>query len=379
MRAYQEIFLMRVLFDHQIFEQQSFGGISRYHMELIDHLDDADTEISILYSDNRYLKDRNYKLEGRPANYQNWLKGKEFKGKWTLYNWLGKTDSKTSRKNQELSIERLEDGGFDIFHPTDTFSNYFLPFLGERSLVVTVHDTIAEFMNKNTPIPERAEVIGAADSIICVSDYTCKNLIRFYDIDPSKIQVVHHGLSFEIHKGDTDKRNQLLYVGARSDYKNFVFMIEAIADSLKKEKLKLICVGNPFSREELRLFKVLGIDQLVENRSGDDSLIKQQYRESLAFIYPSLEEGFGMPVLEAMSQGCPVIASNRASIPEVAGDAAVFFDPEDSGSLVNALSSILHDEGTATEYIERGLRRCGDFDWLKAAEETMEVYKSVLA
>ena len=173
-----------------------------------------------------------------------------------------------------------------------------------------------------------------------------------------------------------EKKDQLLYVGARTGYKNFESMLTQIAKFLKEHNFVLICFGLPFSKYEKRLIRLLGLSDHVRVESGSDQQLMEYYRQSVAFLYPSIEEGFGMPVLEAMSQACPVVASDKASIPEVGGDAAVYFDPLKPDSLESKLLELLDPE-VRKIWITKGLERCQLFDWKKTATETAEVYRGL--
>ena len=129
--------------------------------------------------------------------------------------------------------------------------------------------------------------------------------------------------------------------------------------------------------DEVAELTQLGLTNCVHQVSGDDGLLASYYQGATAFIYPSLYEGFGIPPLEAMNFGCPVVCSNTSSLPEVVGDAAVFFDPSSDESMRVAIEDLLRNDGLRTEMIRRGYARVQHFSWAKCAAETAAIYRQV--
>jgi glycosyltransferase involved in cell wall biosynthesis len=141
----------------------------------------------------------------------------------------------------------------------------------------------------------------------------------------------------------------------------------------------LVCFGGGvFSGDEKRVIRDLKIDNKVKILAGDDGVLAYLYRHAGVFVCPSLYEGFGIPVLEAMSCGCPVAASNASSLPEVGGDAVSYFDPRDKHSIKGAVRRIIEEKEYRRELIARGLEQARTFSWDKAAEETCGVYEKAL-
>ena len=137
--------------------------------------------------------------------------------------------------------------------------------------------------------------------------------------------------------------------------------------------------GGAFTKKEKELFRSLKIpENKIVQISGNDMLLSSLYSSAEAFIFPSLYEGFGLPLLEAMSADCPVICSNASSFPEVAGNAAEYFDPESEESLIDALENLLFDEVRKKSLIKAGLDRVKCFSWEKCATETEAVYTKLL-
>lgn len=254
--------------------------------------------------------------------------------------------------------------------------------------VVTVYDTIEELYpeyfpkNKRT-IEIRKAVFRRSDHLVCISESTRTDLIALYKIDPEKISVVHLASSLTVSaEPPVDIGHQFfLYVGNRGGYKNFLGLLAAFAESALYKTHKIICFGGGYrTRFEKERMEQLGIpnDRIVFV-SGDDSLLARYYAAAQAFVYPSLYEGFGIPLLEAMECGCPVICSNSSSIPEVAGDAAIYFDVRDAHDVSNAMRKVTQSAEERLRLIEKGKVRIKQFSWDKCAQQTFAIYERLLA
>ena len=158
--------------------------------------------------------------------------------------------------------------------------------------------------------------------------------------------------------------------------------MQSIAGILKKtEDLKLVCAGGPnFNKSEKKLIKNFDLEGKVIRLpiTYNEHLISY-YKNALCFVFPSIYEGFGFPILEAFQCGCPVICSNASSFPEVAGNAALYFDPYDTQSIEKAIEQILQDKSLRKNLVKNGYERLNNFSWQKTAELTKETYKKVLA
>ena len=172
----------------------------------------------------------------------------------------------------------------------------------------------------------------------------------------------------------------ILYVGDRYGYKNFARFLQAYGNSqILKKDFKVVCFGGyPMLPEELKEAEKIGIlPNSLLYFSGDDSLLTKLYQGAAVFVYPSLYEGFGIPPLEAMSLGCPVVCSNTSSIPEVVGEAAEFFDPNNVQNITNALETVLYSNERTKKLSILGKERAKLFSWQKCAEQTKKVYLSL--
>jgi len=173
----------------------------------------------------------------------------------------------------------------------------------------------------------------------------------------------------------------LLFVGNRLGYKNFTFFVDAIARILKEDgNIFLMCAGGgKFTKSERTLLANLGIlDQTKQISFKSDNELAYIYEKALVYVLPSLYEGFGMTALEAFSMGCPVVASNTSSIPEVCGDAVAYINPKSSDSIREKILKVLGDEKIREKLIKLGIAQVKKFTWQKTVKETLEVYEKVI-
>ena len=368
---------MKVLYDHQIFTNQIYGGVSRYFYELMNHFSqnqDIKLEISLKYSNNHYLENVNF------TKHKTFFKYVNFKGKSHIMTSINEFHSK------RLLIKH----DFDVFHPT-YYNPYFLKYIDKKPFVVTVYDMIHElypelFSNKNK-ITERKKILTRkADMILSISENTKKDLIEICDVPENKVKVAYLANSLIssncltidklTEKYDINKP-YLLYVGGRDSYKNFWMLLDVYSSHFS-DNFDLICFGgDAFNKAELKKITSIKTSHKVIQLRGSDNLLSSLYKHAFCFVFPSLYEGFGIPPLEAMSMGCPVVASKASSIPEVVGNASILFDPHSKDELVGAIES-LYDESKKNKLIRLGFEQEKKFNWNKTANETMEIYKSII-
>ena len=169
----------------------------------------------------------------------------------------------------------------------------------------------------------------------------------------------------------------LLYVGGRVHYKNFDVLVQAFDRWPQAKHAQLVLVGDALNEAEERKLRELNILEhvCVMSKASDDTLC-QLYNQAAAFVYPSLYEGFGIPLLEAMSCGCPVVASRIPTTQEIAADIPLYFEPTSVEGLVHALTQVF--QGKDMERVASGLSRAKTFSWDQTAEETLKVYRKVL-
>ncbi|WP_132051646.1 glycosyltransferase family 4 protein [Pseudocnuella soli] len=358
---------MKVLYDHQIFLFQKFGGISRYHYKLYESLRQFSPkdhfEVVHNGSDNAYLTNPNKRF--------NWL-GYRF---WTNI-------------NKQVVNWKVKD--FDVFHPT-YYNPYFLKSFDPARCVLTVHDMIpereAESGNSNFQhlVASKREMIRKAAAIIAISETTKQDILHYLDTDERKIAVVHHGgpdyfgnQSGEAADHSPDVAPYLLYVGERNGYKNFRLVIEALHSFMKKNRVKLLAVGKPFNPTESELLAQYGVEDLVTPVTNiTDGQLHQLYKYAVCFIFPSTMEGFGIPILEAFQAGCPVVCSNTAIFKEIASDGASYFNPEEPEPLLQAVEQVAADKQLRCHLTTEGTKRLQAFSWEHTARLTYEVYQKV--
>jgi len=298
---------------------------------------------------------------------------------------------------------RLRSHRIDVFH----VPHYRAPLWVPCRLVVTVHDCVhllfppegsSKFDNYRRYVYTR-RVLGRADRVISVSASTRKDLENIFDLPGEKVRVVHNALDGRFtapHDPEQQKavleRYQLkdpfvLYAGVIKPHKNLDRLIEAfavlkneLADSKKFRNLKLIIIGDEVTRNQyLRLTAVRsGVQQDVRffGVVGGHTL-QVFYETAVLFAQPSLYEGFGLPPLEAMANGTPVVASNTSSLPEVLGDAALLVRPEHVFDIARAMKQLLIDQVLRQDAIEKGKVQAAKFSWEKSAREVVETYRDV--
>lgn len=252
-----------------------------------------------------------------------------------------------------------------------------------------IHEKLAHRfrdLNLDKGIIERKRLLAnQADKIIAVSESTKRDVVDILNIKPEKIEVIYHGSSFppaeitSVKQPVEAEHPYFLFVGNRVLYKNFTGMLMAIHPVLKKNNVKLVCAGgSAFRPAETELIQSLGLADLVEQRSINDQILRNLYRQAIAFIFPSLYEGFGLPILEAFDCSCPCIVNDCSSLPEVAGDAALYVKFDESDSVVQALETILYDTDLRQKLIEKGQRRLANFSWQKTVDNTLNLYQSLV-
>lgn len=272
-------------------------------------------------------------------------------------------------------------------------STYFTrPDHWKGPVVVTVHDMIYERFPDLFDEADGAEVreqkrrcVSTADLVICNSETTRRDVEDYYGIPAGKTRVtpLAYSETFGLAQGHLDFSDVpvgpfLLYVGERGHYKNFRRLLEAYSRWPRREEVSLVVAGRQWSEDEQRCLSASGIDHLVRLRTqvGDRSL-GQLYSTAIGFVYPSLFEGFGIPLLEAMACACPIVASRIPSTIEVAGEVPIYFEPQELDDLVAALDAVV-GEGRESKRTRAGIEWAKRYSWDKTARQTLEVYYALL-
>ena len=370
---------MKIFLDPQTFNIQKFGGISRYFSEIY-KVAKTDKSIQIVlplyYSQNLHIKDLIY-------NDTNFF----YKLGIKIGFLRKKIHRKLIRKNKKLYTKTFKNKNFDVFIPT-YYDTKFLNLIGGKPFVLTVYDMIHElfpqyFLDDLDTIKNKKILIEKATKIIAISESTKKDILRFNpEIDSSKIEVIYLSQSINLDSEiiiDLPKK-YILFVGNRTIYKNFNFFIKSISKYILQNKdLFLVCAGgNKFSEDELELLSDLKILNQVIQQNFEDDELAYFYKNAQCFVFPSEYEGFGIPVLESMVSGCPVILAKHSSFLEVAGDAGVFFELNNSIDLVNKIDLIIKDMDFRSEIIEKGYLQSNKFNWTKTANECLKVFQNAI-
>lgn len=287
----------------------------------------------------------------------------------------------------------------NVFHSPSTT----MPLTYPKGVVVTVHD-LAIFSNPSW-FPQQIfstrllvpQTLKRARRIIAVSHSAKKDLEDIFNVPPKKIHVVYEGVTtdkLDLRDKHVDVRKKfglpakyLLFVGTLEARKNLPALIDAYAwilrevPALVKDTPLVLAGGTGFKGDDV-LEKIRGMRLQSQVRYLGYVTHNEKINlisHALAFLFPSLHEGFGLPVLEAMNLGTPVLTSNVTSLPEIARDAALLVDPTDAGSLTDGLRRLLEDDALRRKLREKGLARAKDFSWRKTAEETLGIYRAVAA
>ena len=269
----------------------------------------------------------------------------------------------------------------DLFHGL----NQRLPAIRFRKTVSTFHDQFVMTGEYSTPefrrrITEQARRAAAeSDEIIAVSEFTASQVEQLLGVEPERIHVIHHGVRpFRVAVAVPARENVILSVGAIQRRKNIQRLVAAFEHLAAGWQLVLagsLGFGADEILQQIESSPRRGSIRVLGYLS--DGELAGWYARARLFAFPSLDEGFGMPVLEAMAAGVPVVASNRSALPEVCGDAAMLVDPEDSEALSEALQRVIGDESLAAEMTQRGRRRAAEFTWERAVEKTWNVYQEL--
>jgi len=362
---------VKVLFDYSIFFHQQHGGISRYFLNLYKEFiqKEIDTKILAPLHNNTFLKDSNYKSN---------------------LNLYIKKYPKNTRKIFKFYNQTLTSFYVNLYKPEILHKTFYEKNLNKNKKVkkiLTVMDLAHEIYYKdygfNENFKHKKLAIQNLDYIICPSNKTKNDFLSFYDFPEEKIEVVYMGieqfLNCDIDNVKIINNPFLLFVGGRDKYKNFINLVKAysLSSNLKKEFIVICFGGGKFNKEELNLFKKLKLDNNIIQINGDDNQLLYLYKNASAFIFPSIIEGLGLPPLEAMSQGCPVISSNHSAILEGVGDAAETFDPIQIEDIMQKIEKVLYDKTYTNTLIKKGIERSKLFSWKKCANETLNVYKKI--
>ncbi|MBX2989877.1 MAG: glycosyltransferase family 4 protein [Bacteroidetes bacterium] len=371
---------MKVFVDGIVFGRQSVGGISRTWEELLKRFPNYGVEVDVLLP---WRKTNQSLQRVLPLLRQQRVRS-------DFFYWPSRYFERVSLRDRILRCVYLP-SDVEIFHST-----YFSTVYSTRvKKVVTINDMIPElyqqeYRNEWTRfgIDAKRQVLENADAIVAISESTKTDLLRLYPwISESKVRVIylaHARIQTDMHFRDVALKRMLsniegryfLFVGTRAGYKNFDILLSLVKSYSFFKGFKFLCVGPRLDEPSRRRIEEEDLSQnfLFLNEVADEELAVL-YSRALAFVFPSKHEGFGLPILEAMANGSPVVCSNSSSFPEVGGDAAFYFDPNSVDSLKEALHRALGAD--RQKMIAAGRRNVQRFSWERAVGEIASLYKEL--
>ena len=373
---------MRIGIDARMYSTE-FTGIGRYVYELVRHLIKIDekNEYVLFMNQPEYeaFEEPNKRVTKVLVNAHHYSFAEQFR-----------------------YLLALRSAKLDLMH----FTHFNAPIFYKRPSVVTIHDlTLSFFPGKkmNSAFYRMAynwvlrAAVRNAKSVIAVSENTKADLVEITRTSPSKVEVIYEGVGEEfgprgdeeyqeeVHKKYSITKEFLLYTGVWRGHKNLVNLIRAFAlihDGAEGFDLQLVITGeeDPYYPEVKRTVKELGLEHhVIYTGMAPEKELIALYQTAKAYVFPSLYEGFGLPPLEAMRCGTPVVASKSSCIPEICGDSnALFFDPYDPEDIANVVRRVLIDEGLQKDLRECGLKHSLKFSWEDMAEKTLKVYNSAV-
>ena len=361
---------MKIIYDHKIFWRQKYGGISRYFVNLFKNLEYLNINYKVIsrFYKNNYLKEQ--------------IKKEKIVGTH-IKNPFPKTSFLIDRYNNFYLNNYIKTNKPDIIHTT-----YFNKFIKKKKipLVTTVYDLIHEknLIAKNKNHLLNKDILDNTDQVICISNKTKKDLIEIYGISNNKISVIHLGSDHLNNNNDLNnfkiEKPFLIFVGSRKKYKNFISLLKCISLSDKiKKNFDLVVFGDEkISFDEKKLIDELKLGPMkIYFESGDDYKLRNFLKQSTGFIFPSLDEGFGLPILESMRNNCPVFCSDIEVFKEVAANSAEYFDPLDIENMKFKLEESIFSPSKLENLKKLGYKRSLNFTWSECALKTLKVYKKI--
>lgn len=363
----------RIQFDHQAFLEQRYGGVSRYFCEIatrVGKMDGYSTLVSAGLHVNEHLVPAQVRVVGSKV--------------WPIK----RTATARATVNRVLDHAAALAWRPRVMH--ETYYGRWRSAVASTKVVVTVHDLIHErypaYFEADPTVVRRRWAMDRADALVCVSDATRCYLTELYPQHAHKARVIHHGQNFEEPSpkslSDLDacigQQPFVLYVGSRFGYKNFERLLNSVAAAWSAQSRPLLCCfgGGPLTTVELAQIDAAGLSpQHVKQFDGSDGILHAAYRKALAFVYPSLEEGFGIPLLEARAAGCRVACSDIPVFAEVLGTDAFYFDPRS----VPAMTAALLDAVSAGADGQSAIApKPLQFSWQRSAELHAQLYSSLV-
>lgn len=362
---------MRIIFDSIIYSIQKSGGISVLWTELLQNV----------------RNNKNFHCNA--IEYRNAEKN-------IFYKNFSSNNLKRVINNKDIRIERYKNPKFGINEKYIFCSSYYRYSKDKNAVNITiVHDFTYEYFRKGIAQKihslQKNKAIQNSDGIICISENTKKDVIKFVpNVDENKIRVIHNGVSDDFYKIKNElnlglvkedlqhlnNKKIVLFIGSRASYKNFDIAVKAIA-SLKDENFHLVIVGAELTKNEQDFVDGwLTAKQYTVLSGINNEKLNILYNLSFVLIYPSSYEGFGIPVLEGMKAGVPVICLNESSIPEVAGNAGVYIETTTPEAIQEKILNLCNED-YRNSTIEKGFIQASVFSWSKTMEEYLIFFEEI--
>lgn len=377
---------MNILYDHQIFSLQDVWGISRYYTNLINWLKkEHNVKLPIKLSNNVFLKEFEKDLWLEVRWFYPWS---HWKGKNNIIYWHNKYSLLWKREQLDKILQDI-----DIVHLT-MFDPYLVDILEDKKIpfVFTIYDLnhktqpkkyiwLCDYRNRGIE-----KLSTHAEKIITVSNTTKQQYLKYYpEVDPDKLKTIHHSIDLSqvnnLTKLQTNRLvdgNYILYVWDRmSEHKNFVNFVRNISNILSSD-MGLICLGNEFGSSEISLFKDLNISNYIKQISWHNEIKYNLYKYATCFVYPSVAEWFGIPILEARASWCPVICTDIEIFEEVGWDAVLYVDNQTLSDLSDKILSIIWQSEIRKKMIAKWYQRVEIFDQKYEIWQTLELYKQII-
>ncbi len=362
---------MKIAYNNSIFFTQKYGGISRYFCSIINEFIKSEKQVKVFSPifKNNYLLDLPKKF--RKGSYISRYPIPLFFKNFVDY----------------VCYTQINNSNYDIVHDT-YYSENILSYRNKKK-VITVYDLIHEKFNKlykNKNLQLKEKIIQNSDAIICISENTKKDLLEYYKVNEKKIFVSYLGydhISDNFSSQSFDKleipNNFILFVGSRLKYKNFELFIKSYNNNKNiKNDFDIVCFGGGnFSKEEIKKFDELEIKNRVHYFEGRDNFLSYLYMKAKLFIFPSQYEGFGIPLIEAMSIGCPVLASDIDVFSEICKNGVNYFKNNDSDDLSEKLSYLLYSDTQLLSKKDLALNISKEYSWKKCSEKTYNIYSQL--
>lgn len=365
---------MRIGIDARMYGTAN-AGLGRYTEKLIHHLEKIDLE-------NEYVI---FLLAENFDSYK--PKNKNFKKVIVKSRWY------TLKENWQMPRE-IRKHQIDLMH----FPHFNVPWLIKVPYVVTIHDLImthypdSRATTKNKLVywlkikAYQAIIKRAArnaEKIITVSDFSKQDIIKNLGVTHDKIEVTYEGFNLPERKDSNIdlgkweiKKPYLLYVGKSYPHKNLEKLVEAFKNLDRNVQLVLVGKEDFFAKRLKNKIDNLGLGQkIIMTGYVSDEELSSLYQDALAFVFSSLLEGFGLPPLEAMGQGLPVVSSSASCLPEILGDAVLYFDPRDNDDIIDKLAQIIDNADLREKLIQQGYEKIKKYGWEKCAKETLDIYR----